>query len=177
MINVTAEYEEFRYMNPIVFDGRVIAGEKRILSKRRKRPRSSKNKNSLGQNIIEGVEIMNAVLPFDPITASLYGQFIQTAYSMQSNAPQNQTPPLTSDFPPGYKMVAWVQMKDFIIESTGPVFYGIVAQSILHPEQYVVAIRGTSDWVEWWDDVNALGKIPFKIPNCGDVAAGIRPHL
>ncbi len=115
---------------------------------------------------------MSTVLPFDQSAASLYGQFIQTAYSMQSNAPNNQTPPLTGDFPPGYKMAAWVQMKDFIIESTGPVFYGIVAQSILHPEQYVVAIRGTSDWVEWWDDVNALGKIPFKIPNCGNVAAG-----
>jgi len=111
-------------------------------------------------------------LPFDPSAASLYGQFVQAAYSMYGGAPNNNTPPISDDFPDGYKMLAWVQMKDFILESTDLKFYGFVAQSVLHPDQYIVAIRGTSNWVEWWDDINALGKTAFKIPNCGMVAAG-----
>ena len=41
----------------------------------------------------------------------------------------NNTPPISDDFPDGYKMLAWVQMKDFILESTDPKFYGFVAQS------------------------------------------------
>ena len=63
---------------------------------------------------------MSTVLPFDPSAASLYGQFVQAAYSMYGGAPNNNTPPISDDFPDGYKMLAWVQMKDFILESTDP---------------------------------------------------------
>jgi hypothetical protein len=36
----------------------------------------------------------------------------------------------------------------------------------------ILAIRGTSNGIEWWDDANAVVKTPFKVPNCGAVAAG-----
>ena len=110
--------------------------------------------------------------PFDPVAAVLYGQFVQAAYTMYGNAPNNPTPPQSSDFLPGYRLSAWVQMQDFIIGSTGLKFYGFIAQSLADPNQFVLAIRGTSNAVEWWDDANAAIKIPFKDPGCGLVGSG-----
>ena len=110
--------------------------------------------------------------PFDPKAAVLYGQFVQAAYSMYNAAPNNLTPPPSNDFPTGYDLVAWVQMQDFIIGSTGPTFYGFIAQSNADPNRFVLAIRGTSNGVEWWDDVNAAVLIPFRVPGCGSVGAG-----
>lgn len=116
-----------------------------------------------------------AVRPFDPADASLYGQFVQAAYTMYSQnlaKPTALTPPPSSDFPPGYRLVAWILMQDFILQSTAPTFYGIVAQSNAGPGQFVVAIRGTSNGVEWWDDANAATKTPFKTLGCGSVGTG-----
>jgi kumamolisin len=109
---------------------------------------------------------------FDAKAAVLYGQFVQAAYSMYNAAPNNLTPPPSSDFPAGYDLVAWVQMQDFIIGSTGPTFYGFIAQSTADQNRFVLAIRGTSNAVEWWDDVNAVVLIPFRVPGCGSVGAG-----
>jgi Lipase (class 3) len=110
--------------------------------------------------------------PFDPTAAVLYGQFVQAAYSMYDAAPNSLTPPPSIDFPAGYELVAWVQMQDFIIGSTGPTFYGFIAQSTANPNQYILAIRGTSNAVEWWDDANAALLVPFKVQGCGSVGAG-----
>src|SRR5271155_3615316 len=71
---------------------------------------------------------------------------------------------------PGYQLVAWIQMQDFILASTGPVFYGLIAQNMVNANQFVLAIRGTSNGVEWWDDANAALKTPFK--GCGSVGKG-----
>jgi C1A family cysteine protease/GH25 family lysozyme M1 (1,4-beta-N-acetylmuramidase) len=110
--------------------------------------------------------------PFDPKAASSYGQFVQAAYTMYSADPNNLQPKPSTDFPAGFRMAAWVQMNDFLLSSTGPQFYGFVAQSAQNANQFIVAIRGTSDLEEWWDDLNALGKTPFRVPNCGMVADG-----
>jgi kumamolisin len=110
--------------------------------------------------------------PFDPKAAVLYGQFVQAAYSMYGAAPNTLTPPPSIDFPAGYELVGWVQMQDFIIGSTGPTFYGFIAQSTANPNQFVLAIRGTSNAVEWWDDANAALLVPFRVPGCGSVGAG-----
>jgi predicted lipase len=63
-------------------------------------------------------------------------------------------------------------MQDFIFESTGPTFYGFIAQSETSPNQFVLAIRGTSTWIEWWDDLNAIRLVPFKDPGSGLVGQG-----
>jgi len=110
--------------------------------------------------------------PFDAKAASDYGQLVQAAYTMYFAAPTNVTPPPSADFPAGYTMVAWIQMQDFILESTSPLFYGFVAQSTVDASQFVITIRGTSNGVEWWDDVDAIEKTPFKIANCGMVGRG-----
>ena len=110
--------------------------------------------------------------PFGPNLAVLYGQFVQSAYTMYDAEPTSLTPAQSADFPSGYQLLAWIQMQDFIIGSTGPSFYGFVAQSAADLNRFVVAIRGTSNGVEWWDDANAVLKTPFKIPNCGSVGQG-----
>jgi C1A family cysteine protease/GH25 family lysozyme M1 (1,4-beta-N-acetylmuramidase) len=109
---------------------------------------------------------------YDPKAASFYGQFVQAAYSMYDSAPSDSTPPPSADFPPGYRMVAWIQMQDFVIESTAPLFYGFIAESEAAVGQLVVALRGTSNGVEWWDDFNALDMTVFKNPDWGRVGAG-----
>ncbi len=110
--------------------------------------------------------------PFDAKAATLYGQFVQAAYTMYDAAPKNLTPSPSADFPSDYRMAAWIQMQDFILGSTAPLFYGFIAQSAVDANQFVVAIRGTSNGIEWWDDVNATEKTPFKISNCGMVGLG-----
>jgi hypothetical protein len=97
---------------------------------------------------------------------------VQAAYTMYGAAPANPTPPPSADFPAGYKLVAWIQMRDFILESTAPLFYGFIAQSIVDANQYIVAFRGTANGIEWWDNVNAAAKTPFKVPDCGSVGEG-----
>jgi len=116
-----------------------------------------------------------ATLPFNAKAASLYGQFVQAAYTMYSNnvgkpAALTPPPPPPPEFPPDYRLVAWIQMQDFILQSMAPSFYGFIAQG--GSGQFVVAIRGTSNGVEWWDDANAVEKTPFKNLGCGSVGAG-----
>jgi Lipase (class 3) len=113
-----------------------------------------------------------AAAAFDPTTAVLYGQLIETAYAMYGANPTNPTPPATSTLPGGYRFIAWVQMQDFIFESTPPQFYGFIAQGGANPNQFVLAIRGTQGWIEWWDDLNAIRLVPFKDPGGGMVGAG-----
>ena len=111
-------------------------------------------------------------LVFDPTAAMLYGRFVQAAYTMYDANPSNLTPPQSSDFPAEYRLIAWIHMRDFTIGSTGPIFYGFIARSVRDPNQFVLAIRGTSNGIEWWDDVNATTRVPFKVPNCGAVGMG-----
>ena len=108
---------------------------------------------------------------FDPVAASLYGRFVQAAYTMYGGDPTNLTPPQSNDFPSGYRLVAWITMQDFIIGSTAPLFYGFIAGSTTADSSYVLAIRGTSNGIEWWDDINAMLKQPFKVAGCGAVAS------
>ncbi len=109
---------------------------------------------------------------FNANMAVLYGRFVQAAYTMYGNNPNNLTPPPSNDFPAGYQLTAWIQMQDFVLESLSPTFYGFVAHSIQNPNQLILAIRGTSNGIEWWDDANAVVMTPFKVPNCGAVGAG-----
>lgn len=112
-------------------------------------------------------------MAFDLQQAVLYGRFIEAAYAMYEADPANLTPPQPQDFPTGYRLTAWVQMQDFFIfGSTGPVFYGFIAHSDGDPNSAVVAIRGTQSDLEWWDDINSLGMVPFVVPGCGNVGMG-----
>lgn len=115
---------------------------------------------------------VRAAAPFDPRAATLYGQFVRAAYTMYDADPNNRTPAPSADFPADYELTAWVLMQDFILGSTNPTFYGFVARSNANPNAFVLAIRGTSNGVEWWDDANAIVRTPFRVPGCGRVGSG-----
>jgi predicted chitinase len=109
--------------------------------------------------------------PFNPAVATQYGLFVQAAYSMYAADPNNVMPGPSADFPADYELSAWIQMRDFIVSSTGPTFYGFIAQSKNEPTKFILAIRGTQTPEEWWDDLTSIVKTPFG-QNCGSVAYG-----
>jgi GH25 family lysozyme M1 (1,4-beta-N-acetylmuramidase) len=109
--------------------------------------------------------------PYNAEDASFYGQFVQAAYSMFDADPSNLTPS-QSGFPDGYRMVAWIQMQDFVLQSTAPLFYGFVAENQTAPGQLILALRGTSDVIEWWDDFNDMEMAVFHEADWGKVGAG-----
>ena len=96
----------------------------------------------------------NTSLTYDPLKAAFYGQFVNAAYTMYDNYLDNPTPPPVQ-LPGNYKFVAWVQMQDFIFSPTAYLFYGMLAQNPSGANDYVLAIRGTSDPTEWWDDLTS----------------------
>jgi hypothetical protein len=95
---------------------------------------------------------------YDPLKAAFYGQFVNAAYAMYDKYPSNATPPPVQ-LPGNYKFVAWVQMQDFFISTTPYEFYGLIAQNPSGANDYVLAIRGTSNRTEWWDDF--VSQIPW----------------
>lgn len=115
-------------------------------------------------------------MAFDPKLATLYGTFVQAAYSMYNADITNLTPEPSPDFPRGYQLIGWVHMNDYVLNATSksnrPLFYGMVAESIADPDLVVLAIRGTEGIKEWLDDFDALGMTHFKVPNSGDVGLG-----
>jgi hypothetical protein len=52
-------------------------------------------------------------------------------------------------------------MKDFILASEDWSFYGLIAQSTTDPNKSILAIRGTSNPTEWWDDLTSMALVPF----------------
>jgi hypothetical protein len=115
------------------------------------------------------VNWVNPLPPAEQKLAALYGQLVSTAYDMYDNNRNNPTPPWPSQLPGNYQFVAWVQMKDFFIWQGPYEFYGLLAQSPDNVNDYVLAIRGTSDTEEWWDDFRSLTQVPM--PNFGPQAA------
>jgi len=109
---------------------------------------------------------------YDTAQATLLGQFVEAAYTMFSDNPGDLLPPASANFPPGYRLLAAVQMRDFVIGGTGPLFYGFVAQQHADPNQFALALRGTVGDIEWWDDFLSLGMISFRVQGCGSVGAG-----
>lgn len=111
----------------------------------------------------------NPLPPNEQQLAALYGQLVSTAYDMYDSTNENgehdPLPPFPSPLPGNYQFVAWVQMKDFFFEEGPYEFYGLLAQSPENATDYVLAIRGTSDSEEWWDDFRSLTQT--QMPNFG----------
>ena len=76
--------------------------------------------------------------------------------------------------PDKYNFVAWVQMRDFIFEEGNWTFYGLLAQNPSGTNDYVLAIRGTSDLTEWWDDLTSMVPWPMEGLAATSATASIR---
>jgi Lipase (class 3) len=110
-------------------------------------------------------------MAIDPTRAVFYGQCVEVVYKMYESAPNNATPAPSWALPAGYKFVAWVQMRDFTPIGPGPyTFYGLIASSPSDPNKYVLAIRGTEDLIEWFDDLTSIVLVPM--PAFGQVGDG-----
>ena len=101
------------------------------------------------------------------------GPFIQAAYDQFRNQPSQTNPTQIPGLPEGYELVRNIQMTDFIVAPLGvPQLYGYLARGG-QPEQQVVALRGTADILEWWDNIHFL-PVSFSntVKNGGNVAQG-----
>ena len=101
------------------------------------------------------------VKPYNPVRAVQYGQLVQIAYDMYDAGQGGLTPTPPTPFPGGYTFIAWVQMRDFIIEEGDWTFYGFIAQRTSKANEFVLAIRGTGDDIEWWDDLTSMVLVPL----------------
>jgi hypothetical protein len=108
--------------------------------------------------ILEKDIAMNATadLPFSRQQAFEYAHLVNVAYTMSGGNGLQLKP----DFPgfPGYNnCVGWVQMQDFSVLGTEILkFYGVIVQKDDDPNKFVLAVRGTEGFREWYDDVAAV---------------------
>jgi hypothetical protein len=115
--------------------------------------------------------VLNPLPPPEQQQASLYCQLINFVYGLYDNDPTNPTPSPGGPLPGNYQFVAWVQMRDFFVWQGAYTFYGMLMRKPSTVNDYVLAIRGTSDYTEWWDDFRSLGLT--TLPNFGNGAAQV----
>ncbi len=109
--------------------------------------------------------------------AVLYGQFIAAAYAMHDAAPTNTNAAAIREFPCRISAGRLGPDARLHHQQHSPDLLWFIAQSETDPICIVLAIRGTSSWVEWWDDLNAIRLEPFKDPGAGSGRGRFRPHL
>jgi triacylglycerol lipase len=116
-----------------------------------------------------------AIMPanaMDPTTAVTWGPFVQAAEAQYTSDPSQVNPATITNMPVGYTLVRTIQMTDFFGPRQSRVFYGFVAVGG-DPKTAVVALRGTTTTMEWWDDFH-WDLVPFtQVANGeGKVAKG-----
>ena len=55
-------------------------------------------------------------------------------------------------------------MRDFVFASGAWTFYGFIAQNTSNLNEFTLAIRGTSNLEEWWDDLTSMMLAPWSGP-------------
>lgn len=104
--------------------------------------------------------------------ASTYdlGALVECAYEMYQKDPGNLRPKLPANFPASrYNVISYILFSDFFSGDWTQRFYGLFVEDKATPNTYVIAIRGTQGWEEWWDDVHVF---PKPYPVRGMVEAG-----
>jgi len=104
-------------------------------------------------------ETQQVLNPTQTLQAIRLGHFVDVAYQMYNAHPNNPTPPPPT-LPDNYEFLGWAQMRDFVFRSGALTFYGLVAQSP-DAKETILAIRGTNDPTEWWDDLTSIVPAPW----------------
>jgi hypothetical protein len=106
---------------------------------------------------------------FDPNNAVTYANFCQQAYFQYyilTNTPPDFGYPSFSaimELPPtGYQLLYHIWYDEGVFE-WDPVYFGYIAGSQANPGQLVVAIRGTEDLEEWFDDIMDSSQVSCPI--------------
>jgi len=109
---------------------------------------------------------------YDPAQAAMDCDFVQAAYDMFASDESDLTPDPSGHIPPGWSFVAWIKMSDFCLWMHTPRFYGFIARCDADSDAHIIALRGTKDWMEWYDDFSVF-KVPFaQAPDAGRVSHG-----
>jgi Lipase (class 3) len=92
-------------------------------------------------------------MPFDPLEAARYGEYLQFVYEMYDNRPDDLMPPT----PPGFEQTGliithYLNAIDLWASIKKKRFYGFVARTTSGPTETVIAIRGTRGLQEWLID-------------------------
>ena len=97
-------------------------------------------------------------------TSSSYelGLLVECAYEMYEKDRTNLRPPLSSNFPSHkFGLVAYLTCSDFFSSEVTERFYGYLVEDKTTPGTYVIALRGTQGWEEWWDDAH-IWPVPYE---------------
>lgn len=98
------------------------------------------------------------------------GALVEFAYEMYEKDPGNLRPKLPANFPAGrYNVISYILFSDFFGSDWTQRFYGLFVEDKAAPNTYVIAIRGTQGWEEWWDDIHIF---PKPYPAGGRVESG-----
>lgn len=108
---------------------------------------------------------------YDPMNAYKYGSFVQAAYVM-FEADEKNLQPTPQDIPAGYEIALYITAIDHFVDENERVFYGFIAQSTSAPTEYVIAIRGTKELIEWLIDSEACPTEFTPVPGSGKVEDG-----
>jgi hypothetical protein len=106
-------------------------------------------------------------------TAALkYAYFINAAYQIKEQSPLQEQYPF---FPPGYTLVYNIHIKDTRRGKGGLVYCGFLAKSNFSPESpatYVLALKGTENYLDWAETLDILPSPgPFG-NNSGNIVSG-----
>jgi hypothetical protein len=105
-------------------------------------------------------------------TALKYAYFIDAAYQVTEQSPSQEQYPY---FPAGYTLVYNIHRKETGKSKTGAAYSGFLAKSDYSPDApttYVLALRGTSDFLNWAETLDILPSPgPFG-NNSGNVVSG-----
>lgn len=98
------------------------------------------------------------------------GALVECAYEMYQKDPGNLRPKLPANFPANrYSVISYILFSDFFSGGWTQRFYGLFVEDKTAPGNYVIAIRGTQGWEEWWDDFHVF---PAPYPAGGNVESG-----
>ena len=112
---------------------------------------------------------------YDPLAAVQYGLFVDAAYSMYTAA---TIPPRAGDaigFPRGLSLAGLgADERLHYFGNPAAVLWGDRPE-FTDSSKFVLALRGTENPTEWFDNFTSIVKVPFQVAGCGWVSFGFSP--